>query len=207
MRTWQALLLIPAALVAQPPQSTALLQGILLERDTQTPTGEFSVRATDNHVFRYRFDENTSADRDQLASSIARLEPGDKVEVISDDGPAASLRYAHAVHVLESAPSRQRIPQSRFRSYRLPQEREIANATLTYAGVISRLNAERMVLHTRGGGEQTILLRQDTRYLGNGEVVEPGELRTNMRVFVRAGHTLFNEVEAYQVVWGQILLP
>ena len=28
-----------------------------------------------------------------------------------------------------------------------------------------------------------------------------------MRVFVRAGKDLYNEVEAYQVIWGSILTP
>jgi len=28
-----------------------------------------------------------------------------------------------------------------------------------------------------------------------------------MRVFVRAGRTLYNEIEAYQVIWGRILQP
>jgi hypothetical protein len=63
------------------------------------------------------------------------------------------------------------------------------------------------VLHTRGGGDQTILLRQDTRYLQDGEMVGSSELKPNMRVFIRAGKTLYNEVEAYQVIWGEILEP
>ena len=207
MRTWQALWLIPAALAAQQPQSATVAQGLLLEHDNEA-AGEFSLRAADNHVLRYRFDEKTLIDRDQLRSSMARLEPGDKVEVISDDGPASSLRYARTVHAQDVPRPQQRpVSQNRYRAYRPLEDPLLSNGTLTYAGVVFRLNRERMVLHTRDGGDQTILLRQDTRYLGNGEVAEPDELRTNMRVFVRAGHTLFNEVEAYQVVWGEILMP
>jgi hypothetical protein len=37
--------------------------------------------------------------------------------------------------------------------------------------------------------------------------VEAAELKPNMRVFVKAGRTLYNEIEAYQVIWGQILMP
>jgi hypothetical protein len=201
------LLLIPAALAAQQPPAAALVRGVLIERDTQTTAGEFSVRAPDNHVFRYRFDEKTYVERDQLLSSIPRLQPGDKVEVVSDEGPGSTLRYARTVHVLETPPPPRPLTQGRLRAYRTSVERVVPIGTLTYSGVVFRLNAERVVLHIRGAADQTILLRQDTRYLDNGDTVEPGELRPNMRVFVRAGRTLFNEVEAYQVVWGQILMP
>lgn len=207
MRTWRVLLLFPAVLAAQPPQSAALVRGILIERDTQTATGEFSVRAADNQVFRYRFDDKTYVEREQVLSSIPRLQPGDKVEVVSDEGPGSSLRYARTVHILETPPPPRPLSQGRLRVYRTPVEHFVPLGTLTYSGVVFRLNPGRMVLHIRGAGDQTILLRQDTRYLDNGDIVEPGALQPNTRVFVRAGRTLFNEVEAYQVVWGQILMP
>ena len=41
----------------------------------------------------------------------------------------------------------------------------------------------------------------------NGEIVEAANLRPNMRVFVRAGKDLYDQLEAYQVVWGDILRP
>ena len=79
--------------------------------------------------------------------------------------------------------------------------------TLTYSGVVFRVTAERLVLHTREGGDQSILLRKDTRFLENGETVEAESLKPNMRVFVRAGKDLYDQVEAYQVIWGKILDP
>jgi hypothetical protein len=78
---------------------------------------------------------------------------------------------------------------------------------LTFAGVIAKVSANRVVLHTRREGEKTILLRLDTRYLEAGAPVDAGELKPNTRVFVRAGRNLENQIEAYQIVWGQILEP
>jgi hypothetical protein len=208
LRIWRVLLLLfPAALAAQPPESAAVVGGVLIERDTETAAGQFSVRAPDNLVFRYRFDVKTDVEREQLRSSVPLLQPGDKVEVVSDEGPGSTLRYARTVHVLETLPPPRPVSQVRQRANRAPTELFAPTSTLTYSGVVFRLNPERMVLHTREGGDQTILLRHDTRYLDNGDVVEPGELQRNMRVFVRAGRTLFNEVEAYQIVWGEILIP
>ena len=70
-----------------------------------------------------------------------------------------------------------------------------------------RLNSQRVILHTREAGDQSIQLRKDTRYLADGQLVDADSLKPNMRVFVRAGKDLYNEVEAYQVIWGTILSP
>jgi hypothetical protein len=177
----------------------------LLERDAQTVAGEFSVRAADNQVFRFQFDRKTDVERDQQTIEVARLEPGENVEVTADS-PGSALHYARSVHALPS-PAPRLVSAGRIRTTRNPIDRIIPAGALAFSGVVSRLNDERVILHTRASGDQTILLRQDTRYVDNGDVVEPADLKPNMRVFVRAGKTLYNEIEAYQVVWGQILIP
>ena len=78
---------------------------------------------------------------------------------------------------------------------------------MTYAGVVFRVNSQRVVLHTREAGDLSIQLRKDTRYLADGQLAEAADLKPNMRVFVRAGKDLYNDVEAYQVIWGSILTP
>jgi hypothetical protein len=207
MRIGRLFLVFPFALAAQLPPSAALVRGVLVERDAQATSGEFSVRAEGNQVFRYRFDPKTYVEREQRISAIARLVPGDKVEVVSDEGPGSTLRYARTVHVFETPPPQRPLSQGRVRAYRTPADRLAPISTLSFAGVVSRLNSDRVVLHTRDAGDQTILLRQDTRYLQDGTMVEPADLKPNMRVFVRAGRNLYNEVEAYQVIWGTILMP
>ena len=78
---------------------------------------------------------------------------------------------------------------------------------MTFSGVIAYVNEGRIVLRTRDSGEQTILLRKDTRYLASGELVRDSDLKSNMRVSVRAGKDLFGHMEAYQVMWGGFLQP
>jgi hypothetical protein len=192
--------------MAQAPVA-ALVRGVLLERDTETPSGEFSVRAADNQVFRYQFDRKTYVERDDRMIDVKRLDPGEKVEVVSDTVPGSVLRYARTIHVLpEPLPPRQ-ITAGRLRAYRSTAERAIPTGNLTFSGVVFRVNGERLVLHTREGGEQSLLLRKDTRYVENGEIVNADTLKLNMRVFVRAGKDLYDQVEAYQVIWGNILVP
>jgi hypothetical protein len=53
----------------------------------------------------------------------------------------------------------------------------------------------------------SIRLRPDTRYLADGLLVDAASLKPNMRVFVLAGKDLYDDIEAYQVIWGKILSP
>ena len=78
---------------------------------------------------------------------------------------------------------------------------------MTFSGVVLRLNPEMIVLHTRKEGEKIIRLRQDTRFLDSGNPASRATLAVNTRVFVRAGRNLDDEVEAYQIIWGEIPGP
>jgi hypothetical protein len=144
-------------------------------------------------------------ERDNLAAGVERLNPGEKVEVVSDAVPGSLLRYARTIRVVAPVAPLRTLADTRVRSAR-PVEPMPLPGTLTFSGVVSRLNGQRLVLRTRGG-EQTILIRRDTRYVSNGDTVEAADLQPNMRVFVSAGKNLYQQVEAYQVIWGKILEP
>lgn len=212
MRSWRILLALPALLTGQaPPPNSALVRGVLVERDPQTNSGQLSVRRDDNLVFRYRFDARTYVERDHELIDVSRMVPGEKVEVLSDEGPGTSLRYARTIHVVETPlptarPLSPYRTQGATRAYRSSMERFTPTGTLSFSGVIFHLSDSRIVMHTREAGDQTILLRQDTRYLADGDTVDAADLKPNMRVFVRAGRNLYNDIEAYQVIWGHILM-
>ena len=193
----------------QPPvplENKALVTGVLLECDAHA-AGEFSIRAADNRVLRYQFDHKTYVEREEHMIEPARLVAGEKVEVLSDSVPGYPLRYARTIHVIQPVPPPRPQTLGRLRAYDPKAEPPIRAGNITYSGVVFRLNRERVVLHTREAGELTILLRKDTRYLADGQLVGADSLKPNMRVFVRAGKDLYNEVEAYQVIWGTILSP
>ncbi|MGA3239816.1 MAG: DUF5666 domain-containing protein [Bryobacteraceae bacterium] len=208
--------LISAAQI--PPQNAGQLRGVLLERDAPTDGGEFSVRADGNQVVRYRFDAKTFVEREDRPIDVPRLRPGEKVEVLSDPLAGSLLRYARTIHVIDPAPPPHAAtrPGSRLDplltlgltpGLRVSTEPLSPRGDMTFSGVVSRLSDGRLVLRTRNAGEQTLLLRRDTRFVADGETVAAAELKTNMRVFVRAGKDVFGHVEAYQVAWGEILLP
>jgi hypothetical protein len=196
-----------AAMAQTPALVPPLVRGVLLERDTDGTAGEFSVRAPDNQVYRYQFDRKTYVERDEQMIDVKRLEPGEGVEVVSDIVPGLVLRYARTIHVLPQPKPPRASAAARLRALRPAPDRTMPLGNLTFSGVVFRVTGERIVLHTREGGEQSLLLRKDTRYVQNGEMVEAADLKPNTRVFVRAGKDLYDQVEAYQVVWGTILDP
>ena len=187
--------------------ASPLIRGVLIERDVHANAGQFSLRAADDRVFRYRFDAKTYVERENRLINVAQLAPGDRIEVLSDEGPASTLRYARTIHVIQPPPPGRPLSQGRLRAYRGAEDHYEPLATLSLSGVVSSLQADRLVIHTKGSGDQTIMLRQDTRFLENGEIVERTTLQPSMRVFVRGGRSLYGEVEAYQVIWGEILAP
>jgi hypothetical protein len=200
---------------AQAPPAATLAEGVLLERDAPALEGQFSIRGDGNQVFRYRFDSATYVVREGRLTSVPALNPGETVEVISDSVESLLLRYARDVHVVSEAPPAPRAPRStvpvanRLLTGFDPLERSLLGSpvgNLTFAGVVYRVTGERVVLHTRVG-DQPILLRRDTRYVHDGASVDSASLKPNMRVFVRGGKDLWDQVEAYQVFWGEILQP
>jgi hypothetical protein len=194
---------------AQEAPFSGIVRGVLIECGQTISAGEFSVRtAASNQVYRYTFDARTYVEREDRRISMAAVRKGDTVEIVSDREESVAVHYARTVHVIEARPAPRPISQAgRSRPYRSPVDLLAPRGNLTYSGVIARLAADHLVLHTRQEGEKTILLRLDTSYLESGTLVDAADLKPNTRVFVRAGKSLDDRIEAYQVVWGDILEP
>lgn len=195
-----------AAAFSQTLVPSTPVRGVVLERDSE-PAGEFSVRTPDNYVLRYRFNRATSVVRQGVSGDMHILHAGDLVEVDSDPGGDEPLAYARAIHVTVPAPLpvKREPPPPRLRAYSSRDDRFALRGDLAFSGVIVKVDGTRLVLRTRAAGEQTIVLRQDTRYLENGTLTAVASLKPAMRVFVRGGKNFYGDVEGYQVMWGQIL--
>lgn len=203
MRTAGLLCLCCFSLAAQPDSPG--IRGVLIERDPQPSGGQFAVRLDDSQVLRFRFDGQTVVDRNRYPINVPRLRPGEKVEVLSGPVTGSLLRYARAIHVILPAVAAAPPPRRRAAAP-LADERLFWSPTLSLFGVVGRLAQGRLLLHTRDG-DCTVLLLPGTRYFENGDIVDSSSLRPNMRVFIQAGKNLYDQVEGYRVIWGQILAP
>jgi len=211
MRRLPGFILLALSVMAQEP----ITRGRLLESDTGE-TGELSIRTPANRVYWFVYDSKTYVEQDNHLSSVPKLRKGAELEVVCDIGPDVALRYARTIHVVDSAAEKavaqRQFSQGRYALPRRPQVRDdalqsdlfLTRGTLTFAGLVCQLNAERLVLRTRAGGEKTIYLRPDTRYMKDGGVAVSESLQLNTRVYVRGSQNLEGEIEAFQIIWGEI---
>lgn len=201
------LLLVIPGLWAQDIAPTGILKGEVIERD-EAASGDVAVRAPDNRVYRLRFDAGTYAERDGKRVPVGQLRAGEMVEIVSDVGVKPNERYARRIHVVDAdTPAPVLRPRSR-RLYRSNLYADIfPRGNLTFSGTVVELNGQSVLIRTRGAGPTRFLLRDDTRYMSNGGPALFDDLTVNTRVFVRAGKNLEGDLEAYQVVWGEIFSP
>ncbi len=183
-----ALLLPTAALQAQQTMPAGILHGSLVAWQN----GSLSVRQADGSVYDCSYDSHTLFQRNQWPIQSSDLAGGEPVEVVSDRWPAARACYVRMVSVVYASPKspRRRAPAT---------DTWVPRGYLTYSGLVVNNEDSKIVLKTRSG-PRTLRLRPDTRY---SEASQP---LLNKHVFVRAGRNLEGLLEAYQVMWGEILL-
>lgn len=206
---WLGCFVVALSLCGQDNSLLSVVRGDILEWEAGS-RGELSVRSADSTVQRCHFDEKTYVERDKQRVAAGRLETGQQVEIIVDRNPGSAACYARAVRVTREDEVR-RAAMARVRAlsaYRSPILDSIfPRGNLTFAGVVLSVGPESMLVRTRNDGQKSVHLRADTKYLNDGRSASSAAVQPNMRVFIRAGKNLDDEIEAYQVVWGEILLP
>ena len=146
------------------------------------------------------FDNHTYMERDGQRVFAGALKAQDPVEMITDRRGTAC--YTRTVRLIPSASKLFAI-----RPYRSSLDHIYPRGNMTFAGVVRRVSPGMVVLRTREDAEKIVLLRDDTRYLDSGNPVGHEKLDVNTRVFVRGGRNFENQLEAYQVIWGEIPGP
>lgn len=197
-------LLLAAMLVSAddvPPVS--VLIGDVLEVENTNGAGALTVRARDNRVHRCTFDGNTWFDRAGAKTTAETAKAQDRIEAVADRG-ASTLCHLRTVHMFEPVRPKPAI------TYQLGKRTPLIDllaprGNITFSAVVLRRTPESLFVRTRLDGNKTLVLRNDTRYLRAGLPVEAVNLEVNTRVFIRAGRNFENELEAFQVVWGDIL--
>ena len=184
-----ALLLFGTALYAQEPMPIGILRGHLVTWQG----GSLSVREAGGAVYDCTYDSHTLFQRNQWPIRSADLTGGEPVEVLSDRKLPARSCYVRMLSVIHTPAKSPRRPVP-------PREVWTPRGYLTYAGLVVKSEDSKITLKTRAGS-RTLLLRSDTHYSAAAEPL------LNKHVFVRAGRNLQGALEAYQVMWGEILTP
>lgn len=202
------LMLLACRCFAQEAAPIGIIRGDLLAWSGTAKSGELVFRNLENRVFQCSFDERTYFERSNERITVTGTSRGDHVEVLSDRKTGTGICYARTVQITDTKPARL-VPVQRIRpqSYRSATDLFAPRGNLTFAGVVLKISADELLLRTRLNERKTILLRADTRFLGAGESLDRTGLAVNTRVFIRAGKNIEDQVEAYQIIWGDILEP
>ncbi len=206
MRYLTCILLLGTAYAQQAP--IGIVRGELITWQAVAAGGQLNIRTNDGHTYECSYDGKTYFERDNQRVAAGVLSTGDRLEIVSDHKPGSQNCYARTVHVMDP-PTVRIVPGVRPRLEAPVNSTEsfAPRGDMTFSGVVIRIDPDALTLKMRTGDEKIILLRQDTRYLGDGQRVDAGGLKRNTRVFIRAGRNLDNDVEAYQVIWGNIIRP
>jgi hypothetical protein len=196
-----------ASVWAQENAPAGFLKGYFLSWTGTPRSGQFVFQSPGNRIYSCTYDNKTYIERDKRYITIASAEKGDSLEIVSDYRNDSTVCYARLVHVLD--PQRaQVVPGVRPRKApNRPFEVFGPRGNMTLSGLVMGVGSNVLTLKSRRGEYQTIHLRADTRYSDEGQTAEAGNLRVNTLVFIRCSRNLENEVEAYHVVWGEILRP
>lgn len=196
-----AVLLTSAALFGQ-EASPGLIRGTL----AQAEGGLLEIRQASGASVRCGFDSHTWIERDRKRLQMDALESGAAVEAVTDT--RAGRCYTRTLRLVPAAalltPVARRAALSPARS---AIESIYPRGNLTFAGVVIRRSPTLLVLRTRTEPEKAVRLREDTRFLDSGLPATSADVAVNTRVFIRGGKNFENDLEAFQVVWGQIEGP
>jgi hypothetical protein len=185
-----------------------LLRGKLVEWQGAEDSGEIVLRAADTRSHTVRFDEKTYFEWRERKISVRETRPGDLLEVVADRTVPGALAYARIVKIQDAPPPLWKVRQPRKpTAYESPTAHFAPRGNLTFAGVVVEINESDLILQTQKGEKRQLKLRTDTRFVEGGARAPVEALQVHQRVFVRAGRNFEGEVEVYQVVWGDILVP
>ena len=195
------------ALAAAPPgtpgdMAKGLFHGSMVSWEGSLTKGVLLARNRAGAVEGCGYDSLSYLELSRNRITVAKLEPGDPLEILTDHKPGSRDCYIRMLQVVPPGPPPSRVTTTPANTLTRPSF-ERPRGDRTVSGVIIGNNGRSIRVRTREG-ERSLLLRKDTRYLGDGAPQDAAALTVNTRVFVRAGRNLEGGLEAYQVVWGEI---
>jgi len=185
-----------SAVLAVCASAEPLPVGFTRGRLLSVQAGSLEVRRADGVIYDCAYDAHTFFERDRWPIQAGQLAAGDPVEVLSDRRPGTRACYTRMLSVVHSTAER---ASATRRREPLPML-----GSLTLAGLVIQEDGGSVTVKTRGG-ERMLRLRPDTSYSHNGLRLAAREPLMNQHVFVRVGRGMTGVLEAYQIMWGEIL--
>lgn len=165
--------------------------------------GELRARASSGDIFTCGFDAKSFFEFQKQRVTIDKLREGDPLEVLAYRRPGETSCYVLSLTVIIPQPPtrpNRRIDMSPAKAAR---PAPVRHGNVNASGVVAAVSADSLTLRTRDG-EQTFLLRRDTRFFGNGLRMDRTDVKVNQRLAVEAGRNSDGKLEAFQLTWGEL---
>jgi len=193
------------AATAQENGPIGVLRGNLVAWNGTARAGTLEFNSSGGRLLQCSYDDKTWFERENQRIAVSGMSVGERIELVADRNPPSPACYARTVQVFDvRVPTRTAAGKPRLLSSSVTDS-FAPRGDMTIAGIVLGIDGNWLKLRTRNDGHREVLLRPDTRYLGYGTPADRASLRQQTVVFVRAGRNLDGDVEAYQVIWGEIL--
>ena len=196
MRTGLAALLVVSGLCADLPAQAPEQRCEVVERIDLTGGADLLFRDRNFRLYRCFGDLEDLKQANIRAGDVVDWSPG-------FDGSGrcriATLRFVGRAYEPNRRP--------RMRLDLNPLNTVIRRGNVMYGGVIAYIDGEYLEVRTTRGERIRAQLRDDTHYFQDGLPSAFGELVLNQVVSIRAGRNFEGQLEAFYVMWGDILRP
>ncbi|MBL8178782.1 MAG: hypothetical protein JNK48_29175 [Bryobacterales bacterium] len=190
---------------AQDRGPAPLARGVWQEWVGSESHGTFLFKTLDEQAHRCAFTSKTYFEREHKRTWVSRIESGQQVEVLSERIPDGSRCRALIVRVL--TPKALESPRYKWRTWQSAAEIVAPRGNLVLTGIVLEHDEYSLRLRTRDGKRHLISLRADTRFSHAGADSARAALPSHHPIQVRVSKTYDNKMEAFSVVWGEILRP
>ena len=187
-----------ATVQAQTPMAVGYLHGGFVAANGTAAAGEIELRAANDNLYSCFYDSRTYVERAHARIAMTDLASGEPIEVLADRRAGSSNCYTRMVYVVNRRPMPNLDPLLNRPLGAMPR------GDVTFAGAVLSIDGYQLAIRTRAG-DVALRVRNDTRFVSGGLRVERRELPVNTHIFVRAGRDIWGELEAYEVMWGEIV--
>lgn len=206
MRVCLGLFFVAGMLAGQEAAPVGILSGKVSLLLIRPGISSLDLEIASGNTYQCDFDSQSYIERDHRRITASDLVKGESLEMVTDRKRGRC--YARIIRALGDPATVQARLRQPLRMSRNPFiERLSPRGNVTFSAVVLRMNPSTLVVRTRTEPEKIIQLRDDTHFLNSGWPSDLSSLPVNTRVFVRCGKTYDNELEAFQIIWGEIPGP
>jgi hypothetical protein len=184
-----------------------LSTGLLVEWTGSDTVGHLVFRTARDEIHRCAFTGRTYFELEHRRTRISAIRSGEPLEVLSEKVISPPSCRALIVRVLRQQPAAAQGSPRLRRPFGSPTESFAPRGNLSLSAIAVRVEEPYLWIRTRSGESHMLVMRDDTRLAGSGLPATWNTIPLQRPLHIRAGRNAYMELEAYSIIWGEILQP